>query len=104
MPNSNEWLEPALAFRLQDGRPVFHCYNDDNANDRMEHHFTLSCTAEDEESMEFVFDWRDLLSKFPWGDASDVKLPEGQQYDSHLAVVMCVVQRAYAAGMLKVPE
>jgi len=108
MPNRTDWMAPELAFRLRDGRPVYHCYRNDevNPNDmtRLEHHFTLSDAPEHEGTGEFVFDWRDYLSQFPWGDASDIKYPEPPQYDLEMAGRMCVIQRAYDAGMLKVPE
>jgi hypothetical protein len=101
-------MEPELAFRLRDGRPVYHCYRNDevNLNDmaRLEHHFTLSADAEDEGTGKYVFDWRAFLGKFPWGDASDIKYPEPPQYDLEMARRMCVIQRAYDAGMLEVPS
>jgi len=101
VPNKLEWVEPALAFRLLDGRPVFHVYKNDTDTEMLRYHYTLSASSEDEESREFLFDVRDLEAKFSWG-GEHPELPQDPRWD--IATHMCIVQRAYAAGMLNVPE
>lgn len=109
MPNRTDWIAPDLAFRLRDGRPVYHCYRNDEVNPNdcctvLQYHFTLSMDSEDEETGRYAFDYRDLMN-VSWGAKySGPPIPEAPQYDLEMAVAMCVIQRAYDEGRLTVPE
>ena len=102
MPILTEWVAPDLAFRLRDGRPVFHCYEDDEGRSesptKLHHYYTLSAKPEDEDSREHVVDFRDYLG-LPWG-VGHPQLPEPKDYVDDIAFAMCVLQRAVDEGLI----
>jgi len=103
MPTLVEWVEPELAFRLRDGRPVFHCYKDDKVGGEtptlMQYHYTLSPDPDDEDSGEYVVDFRDWMSRMPWGEGHP-QFPSKEDYVDEIAVAMCVLQRAVDEGLI----